>query len=131
MTKKIRTYKELLEEKERLKAIVKVQREVVNQDFRELGESLEPVRSAVSFAGKLFTRDESNVLLNIGAGTAIDLLIRNVLLSKAGWFTRIVVPFFLKNFSSHFNSNGVVKKIFSWIGKKHANGQERVEEEED
>ena len=44
MTKNIRTYKELLEEKERLNALLKVQRAVVDQDLRELGETLEPVR---------------------------------------------------------------------------------------
>jgi hypothetical protein len=87
MTKQIRTYKELLEEKQRLQALLKVQKEMVNEDFRALGESLEPVRSAISVAGKLFTRDESNILLNIGMGTVIDLLIKKFFSQNQGWLS--------------------------------------------
>ena len=103
---------------------------MVNEDFKALGESLEPVRNAVSVAGKLFTRDESNILLNVGMGTLIDLLIKKLLLSKSGWLTRILVPFFLKNYSSHLNGDAIMKKFFSWIGKKHHNGQEKAAEAE-
>ncbi len=31
----------------------------------------------------------------------IDLLIRRVILARAGWFTKIVIPFLVKNYSSH------------------------------
>ena len=39
--------------------------------------------------------------MNFGIEFGIDLLIRKLLLARAGWFTKIVVPFLVKNYSSH------------------------------
>ena len=127
MTKRIQTYQDLLDEKERLQALLQMQKETVRQDLQEIKEELKPLRSAASFAARLLTKDRTNTILNAGADTLINLVIKNIVLSRAGWFTRLVVPFFAKNYSSHFISEKkdvIIKKLFSWIGKKNANGQE-------
>ena len=98
MTKSIRTYEDLMEEKERLNQLLAAQRELIRQDFNEIKEELAPVRSAISMVGKFATRDNRNFLLTTAADTAIELVIRRMLLAKAGWFTKIIVPFFMKNF---------------------------------
>jgi hypothetical protein len=126
MSKKIKSYKELLEEKERLKSLLKFQREQVNADFQAIGQQLQPVKSAMSFAGKIFTRDESNLLVNLGAGAFIELVLKRLFLSNAGWFTRSIIPFFLKNYSSHFGKKSIMKKLLSLVGKKNANGREKT-----
>jgi len=129
MTKRIQTYRDLLDEKERLQALLAVQKETLRQDLREIKEELTPLRSAVAFAGKLITKDRTNTILNAGADTLINLVIKKVLLARAGWFTKFVVPLFVKNYSSHFISekkDAIVKKLFSWIGKKNANGREKT-----
>ena len=129
MTKRIQTYRDLLDEKERLQGLLTVQKEILRQDLSEIKEELKPLRSAVAFAGKLITKDRTNTLLNAGADTLINLVIKNIFLSRAGWFTRIIVPFLAKNYSSHFiseNRKSILKKLFSWIGKKHANGEEKI-----
>jgi hypothetical protein len=116
-------------EKERLQLLLEVQKEIVNQDIAEIREQLKPVTSFLTFSGKLITRDGSNFALNAGAGTLIDLVVKKLLLSKAGWLTRRIVPFLLKNYSSHFiseNKGALMEKLFSWIGKKNANGKEKV-----
>jgi hypothetical protein len=43
---------------------------------------------------------------------------------------RTLIPFLLKNYSSHLSGKALMKKLYSWIGKKHQNGQEKVEEPE-
>ncbi len=128
MNRRIQSYKDLLSEKERLQSLLNVQKEIVHRDLREIKEELEPVRSAISFAGKLISRDNSNVLLNAGVNKLIDLLVKKVFLSRAGWIMRQIVPFFLKNYSSHIiseNKDAIFSKIFSWI-KKSNNGHEKA-----
>ncbi|SRR5258705_13770805 len=125
MNKRIQTYEDLLDEKQRLEALFEVHKATLRQDMQEIKEELKPLRLAVSFAGKLITKDRTNTLLNAGMDTLINLVVKNVVLSRAGWFTRLVVPFLAKNYSSHFiseNKNAIVRKLFSWIGKKNANG---------
>lgn len=134
MTKQITSYKELLEERERLEALLKSQKELVKQDMRAIKEEFAPVRAAVAFTGKLLSRDRSNWVLNASANAAIDLLVKKLLLGRAGWITKWLVPFVLKNYSSHFiseNKDSIVQKIFSWFHRRSsANGQEHFEEEE-
>jgi len=129
MTKRIQSYQDLLDEKERLQSLLKLQKEAVRRDLREIGEELEPVRSVISLASRLITRDGSNLMLNAGTNTLIDLVVKKLLLSRAGWVTRLAVPFLLKNFSSHLiseNKSSIMNKLFSWIGKKNANGREKA-----
>ncbi len=126
MTKPIRTYKELLEEKERLKLLLSAQKELVRQDINEIKQELAPVRSAISTVGKMVTKDKTNWVLSTAADTIIDIVVRRMILSKAGWITRLAVPFFMKNFSSHFiadNKDKILNKLSSWFGKKNSNGK--------
>lgn len=134
MTKQIKTYKDLLEEKERLENLLKSQKQIVRDDMKHLGEHLEPVKSAFTTASKFFTRDNHNLILNASANTLIDIFIKRFLLSKTGWITRLVVPFLVKNYSSHIISEKkgtLLKKLFAWVGKKNANGHEKVHKDEE
>jgi hypothetical protein len=130
MTKKINTYEELLEEKERLQELLKAQRELVRHDIAELKLQLKPAADAASFIGKIFTRDNSNPILNLGINSVIDLLVKNVLLSKAGWVGRRIIPFLLKNYSSHIiddNIEGIKTKVSSFLKKFSRNGKKVAE----
>jgi hypothetical protein len=130
MTKKITTYEDLLEEKERLHSLLKAQRELVRQDIAELKLQLKPAADAASFIGKIISRDNSNPLLNLGINSVIDLVVKNVLLSKAGWLGRRIIPFFLKNYSSHIiddNIEGIKNKVSSFLKKFSRNGKKVAE----
>jgi hypothetical protein len=62
----------------------------------------------------------------MGANTLIDVFVKKMILGRAGWVVKTVVPFLLKNYSSHVisdNNKSIFRKIFSWIGKKNANGK--------
>lgn len=120
MTKKISTYKDLLEEKERLQVLLDQQKQVLRDDIRGIKEEFEPVRVAAGVVGKFFKKDKSNPLLNIASNRIINLLVKNVLLKNAGWFTRIAVPFLAKNFSSHLlaeNKTQILGKLAGWFNK--------------
>jgi hypothetical protein len=129
MTNTIRTYKDMMDEKERLQALLVIQKQAVRNDIDEIKENLKPVQSALSFAGKFVTRDSGNFILNAGANRLINVVVKNLLLARAGWFAKMVVPFILKNYSSHIISEkkgAILSKLFSWIGKKNANGKEEM-----
>jgi hypothetical protein len=129
MTNKIQTYKDLLEEKERLKLLLSAQKEVLRQDVNQIKVELAPVRKAVSTVGKMFTKDKTSWALSTAADTVIDIFVRRMILSKAGWFTRIVVPFLMKNVSSHViadNKDKILSKLSALTGlfsKKKNNGK--------
>jgi hypothetical protein len=133
MTKPIRTYEDLLVEKARLKLLLSAQRELVRQDIYQLKQELAPVKSVISIVGKFVTKDNRSWILATAADTIIDLVIKKMVLSKAGFFTKLAVPFFMKNFSSHIiadNKDKIISKLSSWFGKKNPNGKEHLSKEE-
>lgn len=134
MTTKINTYEDLLKEKERLKLQLQVQKQLIRDDIELIKEEFKPVKAVVSAFTKFTTRDTNNWVLNATANKAIDLVFKKILLSKAGWLTKIIVPFILKNYSSHFiadHKTDIISTIFSWFRKKtSSNGQSKNFEDE-
>lgn len=121
MTNSIRSYQDLLVEKDRLKALLHTQKELVRQDIREIKEEFAPVKAAISILGKVTTKEPGNFLLTGTANSIIDLVVKKLLLRRSGWLVRTVVPFLLKNYSSHFigeHKDDILRKVFSWFGKK-------------
>jgi hypothetical protein len=121
MNTRINTYDDLLQEKARLTALLQTQKDQVRQDFREIKEELTPIKTAVNFIGQITTKDSGNPLLNGAIDTMVDLVVKKLILGRAGWLTKLVVPFVIKNFASHKieeNKNAILRKIFSWFPKK-------------
>lgn len=130
MSKRFTSYKELLEEKQQLEVLLEAQRQLIRYDVEEMKLKLQPVKDTFEFVKKITTRDRSNLLLDLGSDIAINTVIRNFILSKAGWVIKLVVPFFLKNYSSHFIAEQKDKwfeKLKNWLG--HKNGKEEHSEE--
>ena len=121
MNKKIRTYEDLLEEQQRLISRLKTQEQVIRVDIAGVKEGLKPLGKAWDVVNKMATRDNTAPVLNFGMEMGIDLLIRRVLLARAGWFTKIVVPFLVKNYSSHIigeeKREALVNKIKGFFRK--------------
>lgn len=124
MTSNINTYEELEREKQELEVLLQFHKGQIRQDIRDIKEEFQPARHAVSVIGKLFTKDKSSPLLTGGAGMLIDLGLR-ALLGRAGWITKLIVPFLVKNYSSHVLSDkkpGILRKLkalFSRNGTTH------------
>jgi len=99
--KRIRTYEDLVEEQQRLISVLKIQEQTVRVDIAGVKQGLQPFGKALQVVNKLATRDNTAPVMNFGLEMGIELLIRKVLLARAGWFTKIVIPFLVKNYSSH------------------------------
>jgi hypothetical protein len=120
MKRRITNYEELQEEKERLRQLLQVQGAQVRQDINEIREELKPVGNALSTAALFITRStKGNLLANLGVNMTVDVLIRKLLLSRAGWITRNLVPYFVKNYASHIvEEPGKIVDLFKRLFKK-------------
>ena len=126
MSKTIKTYQDLVEEKEKLEGLLKAQKELIRYDLQLLKTEFNPVFRSARLMGKLFTRDKKHSLLSNGAETVIDFMFKKVILNKAGWVAKLVVPFLMKNVSSHVvadNKDNWIRKLKSWIGRRNHNGK--------
>ena len=101
MNKKIQTYDDLVEERKRLENLLVLHKHEIKEGWEGIKHSLNPFNSTVAFLGKVTRRDKTNPLVNFGVMVAGDLLLKKFLLGKAGFLTRLIVPFVVKNYSSH------------------------------
>ncbi|MBL7736967.1 MAG: hypothetical protein JNL51_16030 [Chitinophagaceae bacterium] len=132
MNNSIKTYDDLLKEKERLKEQLRLQRQHIEDNWGALKTELEPVRNTFNLVGKMTRGDTSNPLINIGLGMASDLLLRKLLLGKAGWLLKAGIPLLVKNYSSHLiadKGKSLVKTIARLLRKKSHRESEPIAEE--
>jgi len=114
---KIQTYDDLVKEELALRSSLEAQKHIIQKEISIIKEHLEPLKKAVSFVSKFATRENNSALVSAGIGIAGDLLVKNFILAKSGWLTRLVVPFLIKNYSSHVLNNkpGIVQNIIQKI----------------
>ena len=121
MSRTIKTYEDLLQEEQRLVQVLKSKEVLIREDVAGIGESLKPLGKVFSFLNRMATRDHTGPLANFGIDFGIDVLVRKILLARAGWFTKIFVPFLVKNYSSHIISEehrtNLAKKIQNIFNK--------------
>ena len=131
MNKQFNSYNELLKEKQQLEILLQAQKQVIHYDIQELKLQLQPIKEAVEIIKKFTTKDKTNLLLTIGSDIAINTLVKKFILGRAGWITKTVVPYFLKNYSSHFLAEQKEKwfdKLIIWLS--HRNGKDKKKEAE-
>ena len=122
MKRKIRSYEDLEREEQLLEELLLTQKQLVQLDIEILKQELKPASLALKSFNKITTVDKNNLFLNEGANKVIDLVLNKFLLGNAGWITKFIVPFFIKNYSSHLigdNKANIVEKIFSLFGRKN------------
>ena len=133
MSKHFKSYEELLQEKQRLEVLLQVQKEVIRQDIQDIKVQLQPARDALNFVKKFATKDKTSIALNIGSDLLITTVLKKFILARAGWFTRLVVPFLIKNYSSHFLAEKKDKwfhKLSNWLGGKNGKEHKKAESPE-
>lgn len=118
---KIRTYEDLLQEEQRLRAQLNSQEDIIRKDLLGFKENLEPVKKVYNTVNKIFTRDNRVPVFNIGLEMGIDLVLRRFILRRAGWFARIFVPYIMKNYASHIigeeKRKTIIKKVQDLFNK--------------
>jgi hypothetical protein len=97
----MKTYNELLAEKARLESILASHRILIRQDIEGLKDQFVPVSHAFTTIVKFFAADKKNPLVSAGVNFAGDVLLKKFILAKTGWLTKLVVPYIVKNYSSH------------------------------
>jgi hypothetical protein len=121
MNQPIKTYADLCEERDRVKSLLIVQRQKIRDDWEELKEEFLPVKNAFGVVGKMTHADKSNPLINAGLKVASDLFLKNFVLAKAGWVTKLAVPFVVKNYSSHLfaeKGGNILGRVFNFFTRK-------------
>jgi len=114
MSQTIKTYSDLCEEREKLKNLLIVQKQRMRDDWDELKHEFVPVKNVFGVLGKMARPDKSNPLMNAGLKVATDMFISSFVLGKAGWVTKMAVPFVVRNYSSHLmaeKGRTVIEKI--------------------
>ena len=128
----IRTYEDLEAEEKRLRALLYSHEANIKDSFSAVKDSLNPFTQAMDTAKRLFSRDKTNPMMGFGLDFGVDVLIRRLLLAKAGWFTKIVVPFFVRNYSSYvlngYKRSKVIQKIVGFF--KSNKDESKFSEEE-
>jgi hypothetical protein len=124
MTKQITSYKELIQEKARLKALMLEQELQIKEDWRSLKEELKPAVLVATTVRNLFTRKHGLGVGQLGVDILADGLIKKVLLARTGWLTRWLIPFLIKNYASHMTDGPQklwhkIKTIFKKEEKMH------------
>jgi hypothetical protein len=118
---KIKNYKDLLAEEQRLQQVLKSQETLIRQDLVSLKENLEPIKKVYDQVHKVFTRDNRVPVFNVGLELGIDMLLRRFILARAGWFAKTFVPYIVKNYASHIigeeKRKAIIKKIEELFNK--------------
>ncbi|OQP66006.1 hypothetical protein A3860_15575 [Niastella vici] len=135
MTKQITSYKELLQEKARLKTLMAEQELQIKEDWRSLKEELKPAAVVAGTIRNLFTRKHGIGIAQIGVNLLADGLIKKVLLANTGWLTKWLIPFFIKNYASHLSDEpksllNKIKAFFKKNGKMHHDTPETQPDQE-
>lgn len=129
---KIKTYEDLFQEEQRLFSQLKTTEVLIKEDLVGVKNGLKPFTNVINTISKFTTRDKTGPLANFGLDFGVDLFIRRLLLARAGWFTKIVVPYFLKNYSSHIISEQqkarLMKKVNSFFSKLRPSPESKTAE---
>ena len=104
-----------MQEEQRLVSQLKATELLIRDDLDGVKEGLKPIGNVMRTLGKLTTRDKTGAFANFGLDFSVDLLVRRILLARAGWFTKILVPYVIKNYSSHIISEQQRAKLLRKI----------------
>ncbi|MFN2456606.1 MAG: hypothetical protein ABR502_00240 [Chitinophagaceae bacterium] len=99
MGNKLKTYEDLLAEQQRLTSILRNQEEQIKVDIAGVKENFQQTTSKVT---KFSTRDKvASPVMMFGLDMVIDYLFRRILFARAGFLFKAVIPYLIKNYSSH------------------------------
>ncbi|HTE24557.1 hypothetical protein [Flavitalea sp.] len=105
MSKHITSYEDMMQEKQRLEALLVAQKELIELDLQGLKSDLKPATNVISFIGSFKKKTASNPLLGIAVGLSTDILMRKLLFKRAGWAVKTVLPFLMRRVTRNLVSN--------------------------
>lgn len=112
MTKRIKTYEDLLEEEQRLNAQLVMYKSMIKTDIASVKDGLNPIRKAKDKVKSLFTRDDKNSpAINFVLNFGLDFFLRKLMPHRTSVLTKTVIPFFAKNIASHLITDAQRKSL--------------------
>lgn len=97
---KISNYTELVAERRRIEQELAFQKTQINEEIQEVKDKLKPVTGLLSFFNTSKKQSLKSTAMQVGANIGIDVLLRNTVLGRASWLSRLIVPFIAKRISS-------------------------------
>ena len=126
MINQITNYKELLQEKARLHALLAEQELQIKEDWQVIKDDLKPFAHVATTVRNFLTRKATTSALQLGVNIFADGFVKKVLLGNMGWLTRTIIPFFIKNYGSHLTDEPekIIHKIRNLFKKKDKKEEE-------
>ena len=117
----IKTYEDLLQEEQRLTTQLASYKELIRDDVTALKAGLNPIKRAAATVKNLFTFGDNGPLVNFGLKFGTDVFLRRILLGRANWIAKVVVPYVIKNYASHLiteeQRKTIVKTVSNLLSK--------------
>ncbi|HEY8398470.1 MAG TPA: hypothetical protein VIK80_11040 [Flavihumibacter sp.] len=123
MIKAIRNHRDLLDEKQRLKSLLAVQKNQLHADWLAIEEELEPATKIFKTVGMFTSTKSDNPLMKMGLDFGIDTLLRKTLFRKAGLLAKLGLPILVRNFTANLidkkEGNGFWENIKAMLKSKN------------
>lgn len=97
---RISNYEQLVAERMRIQQELAIQKATINEEVREIKQKISPITGLLSFFSNTKQPSFKSSAMQVGANIGIDVLLRNTLLGRAGWITKLIIPFIAKKISS-------------------------------
>lgn len=113
----IQTINDLRAERARLHNQMQLSKISMRSEVAAIKEELNPARQAVGVLNDVFTSPKKG-LLTLGVGLGVDVVLRRTILARAGWLTKLVVPFLVHNVATNMvqkNGKSIVEKGLVWL----------------
>lgn len=125
MKTKIETKEDLVAERARLKNQVTISRLKLMNEFSILKEDLKPARQIVGYAKNLLVNNGNRKsIVGMGLRFGVNALLKNTILYRASWITRLVIPYIANNVVSNYvakNDAEILENTVNWIKYKTSN----------
>ena len=122
MKTKIETIEDLVAERARLKNQVAISGIKLKKHFSVLKEELQPARQVVGYAKNLLVNNGNRKsLVGMGLRFGVDALLKNTILYRASWLTRLVVPYIANNVVSNYvvkHDTEILENTINWVKEK-------------
>ena len=128
MKTKIETIEDLMAEKARLKNKVTISHLKLTNHFNVLKEELQPARQVVGYAKNLLVNNGNRKsLVGMGLRFGVNALLKNTILYRASWLTRLVVPYIANNVVANYvakHDTEILENTVNWVKEKTSNKPE-------
>lgn len=119
-SKPIKTYDDLLQEEQRLTAILTSDKELIKEDIAGLKQAvkdkLNPIKRIKEKAKDLFVSEGKNgPALNAAIRFATDFVVHSIFPKRSNVLTKTIIPFISRNYVTHLITEEQRKKLFKFV----------------